>query len=168
MSNLNILHLLIAGGVLGAIATLRREASGRSLTAGRLFIAPVLAFLAAILMLSLAGPQARTPALWIGALAAGLMAGTARGIVMSLQVDRVWDRLRLPHARDGLWAGCLLAVVALAAFAGHAVAADLATGLVLDAATAAAAAGCSGYLAGRASSLWLRTLNAPHSTWRVL
>ena len=168
MLKLNILHLLVTGGVLAAVVASRREASGRSLTAGRLFIAPVFALLAAILMLALTDPQARTPALWIGTLVAGLTAGTARGIVMSLQVDRTWDRLRLPHARDGFWVSLLLGVLALAAFAGDTVAAVPSTDLVLDAATAAAAAGCCGYLAGRASSLWLRTLNAPHSTWRAL
>lgn len=168
MFNLNILHLLIAGGVLGAVAASRREAAGRSLTAGRLFIAPVLALSAAILMLGLAGPEARTPALWIGALVTGLMAGTARGVLMPLQVDRLWDRLRLPHGSDSLWTGCLLGVMALTAFVADAASADVSRRIVLDVATAAAAAGCAGYLAGRASSLWLRTLNAPHSTWRIL
>ena len=168
MFNFNILHLLIAGGVFGAVAALRREASGRSMTAGRLFIAPSLALLTALLLLALAGPQAHTPALWIGALVAGLVAGTARAIAMSLQVDRLWDRLRLPHARDGLWASCLLGVLALAAVLGGVTSDGLAVGTVLDWAIAAATAGCAGYLAGRASTLWLRSLNAPHSTWRIL
>lgn len=168
MVNLNILHLLVAGGVVGAVVALRREASGRSLTAGRLFIAPVLALLTALLMLALAGPQARAPALWIGALVAGLLAGSARGIVMSLQVDRLWDRLRLPHARDGLWASYLLGVLSFVAFVGDVTSDGLSVGSVLDWAIAAAAAACAGYLAGRANALWLRSLNAPHSTWRIL
>jgi hypothetical protein len=168
MSHFNVLHLLIASGVLGAVAMSRREAAGRSLTAGRLFVAPVLALLTSILMLALAGVQARAPGLWIAGLASGLAVGAARGIVVPLQVDRVWDRLRVPHARDGLWAGCLLGGLALGAFVADVALASVPTRLVFDTATSAAAAGCAGYLAGRASSLWLRTLNAPHSTWRVL
>ena len=156
MSNLNLLHFLVAGGALGAVVALRREATGRSLTAGRLFVAPMLALLAAIMMLALAGPHGHTAALWIGGLATGLAVGAMRGIMVPMQVDRLWERLRLPHARDGLWAGLLLGALALAAV------------VVPDAAaTAAAAAGCAGYLSGRASSLWLRTLNAPHSDWRT-
>lgn len=155
MPNLNLLHFLIACGALGAVVATRREATGRSLTAGRLFVAPLLALLAAIMMLALAGPHGYTAALWIGGLATGLAVGAMRGIMVPLQVDRLWERLRLPHARDGLWAGLILSALALAAV------------IVPDAATAAASAGCAGYLAGRASSLWLRTLNAPHSDWRT-
>jgi hypothetical protein len=156
MSNLSLLHFLVAGGALGAVVALRREATGRSLTAGRLFVAPMLALLAAIMMLALAGPHGHTAALWIGGLATGLAVGAMRGIMVPLQVDRLWERLRLPHARDGLWASLILSALALVAV------------IIPDASIAAASAGCAGYLAGRGSSLWLRTLNAPHSDWRAL
>src|SRR4051794_31641616 len=116
MMKLNILHLLIAGGTLGAALALRREAGGRSLTLSRLFAAPLLALPAALLLLPLAAPDAREPTLWIADLALGLGAGLARGVTLPLHVDRLWARLRLVRARDGLWAACLLGAGAAAAF----------------------------------------------------
>ena len=166
MLKLNILHLLIACGALGAVAVLRREANGRSLPPGRLFTAPLLAIPAAFLLFALSAPEQRQPGLWAIGLAAGFVAGTARGIVLPLQVDRMWDRLRLSRARDGLWVACLLGAVALAAFGADVVPADLPWMVMLDGAAATAAAACAGYLAGRASSLWLRALRAPHSCLR--
>lgn len=154
MLKLNILHLMVAAGALGAVVVLRREAAGRSMSFGRLFTAPLLAFAAAFLLLAITEPQARQPVLWMSGLAMGAVVGTARGIMLPLQVDRLWDRLRLPSGRDGLWAASLLGAVALAAFS-----VDL-----LEAAASAAAAACAGFLAGRACSVWLRAWNAPHSS----
>jgi|FEC22Drversion2_1045045.scaffolds.fasta_scaffold00172_14 hypothetical protein len=164
MLKLNILHLMVAAGALGAVAVLRREAAGRSLSFGRLFAAPLLAFAAAFLLLAMSDPEARQPALWVGGLAAGLVAGTARGIMAPLQVDRLWDRLRLPSGRDGLWAASLLGAVALAAFSVDLIPANLPWGDLLEVAASTAAAACAGFLAGRACSLWLRAWNAPHSS----
>jgi hypothetical protein len=166
MLKLNILHLLVATGALGAVAVLRREAAGRSQSFTHLFTAPLLAFAASFLLLAMADPSARQPALWIGGLAVGLIAGTARGVMLPLQVDRLWDRLRLPSGRDGLWAAWLLGAVALATFCVDLLPADLPWGALLDVAASTAAAACAGFLGGRAGSLWLRTWNAPHSCLR--
>lgn len=162
MLKLNVLHLMVAAGALGAVAVLRREAAGRSLSFGRLFAAPLMAFATAFLLLAMS-EQARQPALWVAGLAAGLAAGAARGIILPLQVDRLWDRLRLPSGRDGLWAACLLGAVALAAFSVDLVPSNLPWGNMFAVTASTAAAGCAGFLAGRACSLWLRAWNAPHS-----
>ena len=141
---------------------LDEEAAGRSLSFGRLFAAPLLAFAAAFLLLAMSEPQTREPVLWIGGLVAGLAAGTARGIMVPLQVDRLWDRLRLPSGRDGLWAASLLGAVALIAFSVDLVPANLPWSDVLAVTSSTAAAACAGFLGGRACSVWLRAWNAPH------
>ena len=166
MIKLNILHLLALAGALGAAWALRREARGRSLTAGRLFIAPVCALGAALMLLALTDFEWRQPSLWVGALGGGLLAGMARGYLAPLVVDRLWDRLYLGRARECLWIGGLLSVVALAALA-----VDLlepaAVGL-LDLSGNLVAALCAGFLAGRAAVLWLRSLGAPHANFPAL
>jgi hypothetical protein len=164
MLKLNVLHLMVAAGAFGAVAVLRREAAGRSLSFGRLFTAPLLAFAAAFLLLAMSEPQTRQPALWVGGLAAGLATGSARGIMLPLQVDRLWDRLRLPSGRDGLWAACLLGAVTLVAFSVDLIPSGLRWSDMFEVAASTAAAGCAGFLAGRACSLWLRAWNAPHSS----
>lgn len=162
MQKFNILHMLaIAGAFSGAVA-LRREAHGRSLTPGRLFVAPICALATAFLLLALTDFEWRQPSLWLGALGAGFIAGTARGWLAPLEVDRLWDRLRLGRPRDGLWIGYGLGAVALAAPTIDLVAQvpagpfDLVGNLI--------AAACSGFLSGRATLLWLRSLGAPHAT----
>lgn len=158
----NVLHLLVVGGATGAVVLFRREARGRSQSPGQLFLAPLLALAAATVLLALPAPEARQPTLWLGGLAAGLMAGTARGALARLQVDHLWDRLRLPRGRDGMWTALLLGAIALTAFA-----AELVPGAGgLETAATIAAAACAGYLAGRAGSLWLRALKAPHHALR--
>jgi hypothetical protein len=166
MLKFNVLHLLVACGALGSVATQWREARGRSLTSSRLFMAPLLAVAAAFLLLALAAPGSREPTLWVIGLAAGLTAGAARGVLLPLQVDHLWERLRLPRTRDGLWVASLLGALALAAFGAELIPADLPWGDMLEIAASTAAAACAGFLAGRAGSLWLRALRAPHSTWR--
>ena len=162
MLTLNILHLLTIAGAIGAAVALRREVSGRSLTPGRLFLAPVCALAVSFLLLALTDFEWRQPGLWLGALGVGLAAGTARGLLAPLAVDRLWDRLRLGQARDGLWIGYLLGAVAVAALA-----VDLAVQLAAgpyDLVGNLVAATSAGFLWGRATLLWLRSLGAPHAT----
>lgn len=154
----NILHLLVLAGTAGAVVLFAKEARGRSLPPGRLFLAPLLALAAAALLLAMTAPEAREPAPWLVGLATGAILGTTRGAFARLQVDHLYDRLRLPRGRDGLWAALLLGAIALAAFG----AGLLPDGMPVEAAAATAAAAIAGYLAGRAGSLWLRALSAPH------
>ena len=166
MFNFNILHLLTVAAALGAALALRREVTGRSLTPGRLFLAPGLALTAAVLLLATTPPPLRHPNLWLAALAVGLVAGSARGLMAPLQVDRLWDRLRLPAGRDGVWVGYALALVTLVVLSLDA--AGIALSAWPDLAGNLLAATSAGFLGGRAGSLWLRSLSAPHDTWRTL
>ncbi|MBL0897627.1 MAG: hypothetical protein IBJ17_02865 [Reyranella sp.] len=162
----NVLHLLVVAGAAGAVVLFRREARGRSQSPGQLFLAPLLALAAATVLLALPAPEARQPSLWLGGLAAGLAIGTARGALARLQVDHLWDRLRLPRGRDGLWAATMLGAIALAAFGAEVAPAFVPRASDLETAATVAAAACAGYLTGRAGSLWLRALNAPHHALR--
>lgn len=163
MIKLNILHLLALAGALGAAWAVRREARGRSLTPGQLFIAPACALGTALMLLALTAFEWRHPSLWIGALGGGLLAGMVRGFLAPLEVDRLWDRVYLGRARESLWIGGLVGAVALAALA-----VDLlepaAVGL-LDLSGNIVAALCAGFLVGRAAVLWLRSLAAPHANF---
>ncbi|MCA0304077.1 MAG: hypothetical protein LCH95_16860 [Proteobacteria bacterium] len=162
MLKLNILHLLAILGAVGAAVALRREARGRSLTPGRLFLAPTCALGVAFLLLALTDFEWRQPQLWLGALGFGLAAGAMRGWFAPLEVDRLWDRVRVGQARDGLWTGYLLGAVALAAMSID-VAVHLTAG-PYDLLGNLVAALCAGFLSGRAALLWLRSLGAPHAT----
>jgi hypothetical protein len=159
---INVLHLVIASGAIGAVAFIHREGNGHSLPFARLFAAPLLASAVAFLLLAVAAPDARKPALWLAALAVGIAAGTARGIVLPFQVDRLWDRLRLPRSRDGLWVAGLFGAATLLALGTDALPDDFEWADLLDIVTSSAAAGCAGFLAGRACLLWLRSIKTRH------
>ena len=156
---LNILHLLVASTAGATIFVVLREARGRSLPPGQLFAALPFALATAMLLLAMEDPTTRQPRLWLAGLSGSLAIGVARGSFVKLQLDRMYTRLRLPNARDGLWAACLLAVCVTVAF-GAAMA-----GLpdpTLEIAATSAAAACAGYLGGRAAAVWRRSLTAPH------
>ena len=165
MMKLNILHMLAIGGAVGAAYALRREVRGRSLIAGRLFLAPLCAMGSALLLLALTDVEWRHPALWLTMLSVGLAGGTVRGLLAPLEVDRHWDRVRLGRARDALWTGYLLGLIAMAALA-----VDLVTRAAgsFDLVGNVVAALCAGFLTGRAATLWLRSLAAPHANVRSL
>lgn len=161
MLKLNILHLLVASTAGATIFVLLREARGRSLPPGQLFAALPFALATAMLLLAMEEPATRQPRLWVAGLVVGLAIGGARGFFLTFQFDRMYTRLRLPNARDGLWAACLLAFCVTAAF-GAALAGLPDPTLEVGATTAVAA--CAGYLGGRAASVWRRSLTAPHQT----
>ncbi|MCC8428483.1 hypothetical protein [Reyranella aquatilis] len=157
----NILHLIAALAAGATIYLLQREARGRSLSPGQLFAGLPFALVTALLLLAMQSPADRQPVLWLAGLAGGTAAGVIRGLFLTLQLDRMYSRLRLPNGRDGLWAACGMAAFLVAAFA--AALAGPAIPFVEPGATGAVAA-CAGYLVGRAGTLWRRSLTAPHST----
>ena len=161
MPKLNILHLIVACTAGGAIFVLLREARGRSLPPGRLFTPVPLALTTAMLLIAMEAPETREPRLWAAGLVVGMALGAARGVFLTMQVDRMYSRLRLPKGRDGLWAACLSALYIAVAF-GAALAGVPNPALEIGATSAVAA--CAGYLAGRAATLWRRSLSAPHQT----
>lgn len=157
---LNILHLLVVSLAGATIFTLLREARGRSLPPGQLFASLPFALAAAILLLAMQDPETRQPRLWLAGLVAGIAIGVARASYLTLQLDRMYSRMRLPKGRDGLQAACLLALCVTLAFA----AALAGSGPTLEVGATCAVAACAGYLSGRAVTLWRRSLSAPHQT----
>ncbi|TAJ85652.1 MAG: hypothetical protein EPO41_26975 [Reyranella sp.] len=160
MPKLNILHLIVVFLACATIFTLLREARGRSLPPGQLFTSVPFALATAILLLAMANPETRQPRLWLAGLAAGIAIGVARASYLTLQLDRMYSRLRLPKARDGLLAACLLALCVIVAL-GAALALSDPT---LEVGATCAVAASTGYLSGRAITLWRRSLSAPHHT----
>lgn len=158
---LNILHLIVAGSACATILALLREARGRSLPPGQLFVAVPFGLATAVLLLAMGTPETRGPHLWLAGLVVGIALGVARGSFLKFQLDRMYSRLRLPRGRDGLWAACSLAFCVLVAF-GSALANSPDPALEVGATGAVAA--CAGYLTGRAAALWRRSLSAPHQT----
>lgn len=161
MLKLNILHLIVAATAGTTIFMLLRESRGRSMSPGQLFAALPFALVTAMLLIAMQSPDSRQPLLWLAGLAVGIAAGVTRGLFLTLQLDRMYSRLRLPNGRDGMWAACLLALSVLAAFGASS------AGLpnpILEVGATSAVAACAGYLVGRAATLWRRSLTAPHST----
>lgn len=140
--------------------TLLRGARGRSLSRERLFGAVPLALATA----SCRRWQRPTPANhacgWPGRFA-GVALGAVRGSFLKLQVDRRYSRLRLAKGRDGHWGARTL--VFLPIFAIGAQLARLPTPAPEVGATGLVAA-CAGYPRGRATTLWRRSLSAPHQS----
>jgi hypothetical protein len=144
------------------LSSCARKPTAAPLPFGRLLVAPLLAAAVAFLLLAMSAPDARKPALWLASLALGVAAGTARGSVLPFQVDRLWDRLRLPRSRDAWWVACLFGVMTLAALGTDVLPDEVPWTDLLDIATSSAAAGCAGFLAGRACLLWLRSIHTRH------
>lgn len=158
---INILHLIVTVSACITILPLLREARGRSLSPARLFGAVPFGLATALLLLAMAVPDTREPRLWLAGLFVGVALGAVRGSFLKLQVDRIYSRLRLPKGRDGLWAACALVFFTIVAVG--APLARLPTPVPEVGATGLVAA-CAGYLTGRATTLWRRSLSAPHQS----
>lgn len=159
MLKINILHLIVTSAAGVTILPLLREARGRSLPPSRLFSAVPFALATATLLLAMGASETREPRFWLAGLFVGIVLGAVRGSFLRFQLDRMYSRLRLPAARDGLWAACMLAFCTLVALG--APLANLPTPALEVGATSAVAT-CAGYLTGRAAALWRRSLLAPH------
>jgi hypothetical protein len=105
------------------------------------------------------------PEVWLVAVAAGVV-GFARGHFMRLEVDQVWNVIRL-RAREGLWLAVVLALLAIAEAVEVALAATLATADATDLAfrplVEFGMALVAGFMVGRAGAAWLRVPDVPHS-----
>lgn len=93
------------------------------------------------------------------ALGAGLAIGVLRGLTLQLQVDHMFDKVRLPRAR----ASFLVALALIGAVVLDVIGALLgAQGMLLRLIAPEIAAACAGMLTGRALAIALRWRRAPH------
>ncbi len=160
---LNILHLGLALGAAGCVYLAMLESSGRSMKPVRLLALPLVTAVVAFVLLLLAAGEPLTRQTAAAALLAGLVGGGLRGWRMTLLVDQVLSRLRLPTGRDALWVSLLLAAAVLDELAVALLGRGISPFHVFPAATALA---CTGYFIARSFAVRLRMHRAPHVDFR--
>jgi hypothetical protein len=158
-SSFNILHLVILVSAVACVAFSVREAAGRSITAVRLFMPPILAGFTAVVLLLMVASEPMALLIWLAALILGSIVGAVRGATMVVHVDQVWSKVRMPNGRHAFWITFALAL---------AVALEIAIAvwgegiLPNRAIPSALAALCAGLLAGRAVAVVIRVPYAPN------
>ncbi len=157
--NLNLLHLVLAGGAIGCVALALQEVRGRPMGPGRLFLLPGLAMLLAAILL-LFHLADRQP-LWLfgAAFGLGVAAGAVRGATTRLQVDQTWMLVRPAGRKTLAWVSLLLPVAAGFEIGGAIAGPD---GLLWRLIASELAALAAGLMLGRAAALGLRLWHAPH------
>ena len=130
----------------------------------QLLVPPGLAVLAAFVQVIYPSLQElHQPEMWELAVIAGVV-GIARGQFMPLDVDQVWNVVRLPRAPEGLLAAIALALVAVVGVAEAMLFGPVrdpeAPGfrLLIEIGMTMAAA----FLVGRAGAAWFRVPHVPH------
>ena len=156
---INFLHIVMALAASGCLLLASRELMGRSLMLRQFLAAPVLATVAAVVLLLFMFREPWPRAIWGAALILGLAAGAFHGARTMLKVDQVRDRFRLPTGRP-----LLPIALALVLAVGLAIAFALLrmTGLAYAAGPAALAALCAGLLLGHAAAIMVRIPRMPH------
>jgi hypothetical protein len=162
--NANLIsQLLIVAAALAAVAAVVPEARRRLIPRWRLLLPAGLAAL--VCVAEIVHPSLEKldqPGIWLLAVAAGVV-GVARGHFMSLEVDQVWNVIRLRRAREGMWLTVVLAVLAGAEAVEVALAAPDATDLAFRPLVEIGMALVAGFMVGRAGAAWLRIPDVPHS-----
>lgn len=140
------------------------EGLGRVLRTWRLLVPPALAALAAFVQVIYPSLQELDqPEMWEFAVIAGVV-GIARGQFMSLDVDQVWNMVRLPRAPEGLLVAGALVLIAIVG-----VAEAMTFGALRDSETPGfrvlieiGMAMMAAFLIGRAGAAWFRVPHVPH------
>ncbi|GEP57776.1 hypothetical protein RSO01_49420 [Reyranella soli] len=155
----NVLRLALLACALPCARYTLSEMRHRPLPRGRLAAPALLAMACALVFLLFQLGSQRPPWIFLAALAGGLAIGALRGFTLQLQVDHMFDKVRLPRARGSfLVALALVAAVLLeigGAFAGP-------NGLPFRLIAPDIAAACAGMLTGRAMAIAMRWRGAPH------
>ena len=155
----NLLHLVLLVCALPCARFTLSEMRHRPLPRGRLAAPALLAMACALVFLFIYLGSQQPPWMFAAALVAGLAIGALRGFTLQLQVDHMFDKVRLPRARGsflvalGLVAAVLLEVGG--SFAGP-------NGLAVRLVAPEIAAACAGMLTGRAMAIAMRWRGAPH------
>jgi hypothetical protein len=155
----NLLHLVLLACALPCARYTLSEMRHRPLPRGRLAAPALLSMACASIFLLLHLGMHRPPWSFAAALVVGLTIGVLRGLTMQLQIDHMFDKVRLPRAR-GSFLVALGLVVAVLLEIGGALAGLKAHPLRVFAPEIAAA--CAGMLTGRALAIAMRWRGAPH------
>lgn len=114
MTSLFIAHL--AAVLLAALAlwSMRHELGGKAASRLDCSIPPLLAVLAAVVLLVVS--PGKRPELWVAAIAGGLAAGAAAGALLRVNQDHGHNLIRMAPAWDGVGAAAALLLLALVRF----------------------------------------------------
>jgi hypothetical protein len=156
-------QVMIVAAALAAAFSAAPEGLGRLIRRWQLLLPAGLAAL--VCVVEIVHPSLEKldrPEVWLVAVAAGVV-GFVRGHFMHLEVDQIWNVIRLPRARDGLWPAVVLALLAIAEAAEVAQAATDATDLAFRPLVEFGMALIAGFMVGRAGAVWLRIPDVPHS-----
>ena len=157
---LNLLHLVMLVGVLTCVRLAASDLHSRSVRRSRLAWPAVLALACSAIFLLFHVGLRQPPWIFGLALAVGVLAGVARGALVPLEVDHMFERVRLPPVQVTLAATLVLAVAVALEIAGAVLGPP---GLVLRHVASPLAAACAGFLSGRAVVIALRCRRAPHA-----
>ena len=163
----SILYPLVVLAAAGCLFLAIREVRGLPVLSMSLLVPPLLAAFITLALAILAPLDSWREMILGVALIVGVAGGGVRGWTMSMQVDHMWDLVRLLRSRDVQWASGLLAA---------AVASEIVLAFVNTAASAyhtvplAGAALSAGFLAGRAMAVSVRIGKSPHKElhWRLV
>ncbi len=155
----NVLHLVLLVCALPCARYTLSEMRHRPLPRGRLAAPPLLAMACALVFLLFHLGSQRPLWMFAAALAAGLAVGMLRGFTLQLQIDHMFDKIRLPRAR-----GSFLVALGLVAAVILEIGGSLAgpAGLPFRLIAPEIAAACAGMLTGRAMAIAMRWRGAPH------
>jgi hypothetical protein len=163
--NLFVAHSVIILAALGAMISAVPEGRRQVIRTWRLLVPPFLAGVAAFV--EVIYPSLREldqPEMWELAVIMGVV-GLVRGQFMPMEVDQVWNVLRVRSIPDGLWATIALVLLALvgaveAYLIGSTRDPENNPGIriLIEIGMTAAA----GFLIGRAGTAWFRIPHVPH------
>ncbi len=152
--------LAAAGAVICAVPEWRR----RPMRPWQLVLAPVLAGLSAFVTVIYPSlKELDQPEMWELAVICAVV-GLVRGQTMPVDVDQIWNVLRLHRWREGMWAAIALLVVAIVGAAEAILVGPTRSPenpgfrLLFEIGMTSAA----GFLIGRAATLWFRIPHIPH------
>lgn len=160
---LYLAQIMIVAAALAAVAAAAPEGLGRLIRRWQLLLPAGLAAL--VCVAEIVHPSLEKldqPEVWLVAVAAGVV-GFARGHFLRLEVDQVWNVIRLRRAREGLWLAVVLALLAIAEAVEVALAPADATDLAFRPLVEFGMALVAGFMVGRAGAAWLRVPDVPHS-----
>lgn len=162
--NVYVAQILIVLAAAGAVVSAVPESRRKVIPLRLLLVPPGLAAVSAFVQVIY--PSLREldrPEMWELAVIAGVV-GLVRGQFMLLEVDQMWNVIRLQRAQEGLWVAIVLLVLAIIG-----VAETILTGPIRD----PEAPGfrflievgmtmAAGFLVGRAGTAWFRIPHIPH------
>ncbi len=156
---LNFLHLVLLVSAVACVRLCVGELRSRCVRRSRLAWPALLALVCAAIFLLFHVGLRQPPWVFGLALAIGVTAGAASGFPVALEVDHMFERVRLPAARVTLVAAALLGLAVVMEAAGSLLPPS---GAFLRLAAPPLAAACAGFLAGRSVVISLRCRRAPH------